>query len=574
MSDVVVSVTESTTAVTVTEQAVAVAVTESPTVVSTSVAGLQGATGATGATGPQGSQGTAGASGVVSVISPITNTGTSSSAIVGINQTLLSLTRSQISDFTSGTVAVSGTATYATTSGTAVTISGSITKSQVSDFTSGTVAQATNASTATYATTSGTASYATTSGTSVSISGSITKSQVSDFTSGTVASAIVSGTATYATTSGTAVYATTSGTAVYATSAGTVTGAAYTNASNIFTLGQIVQTGSAANTGLVVKGTTSQTGNLQEWQNTGATVIAQVTSGGSFYANGNLGAGGTAISTARLSVSGAASGIGVIVRANATTPGDIQQWQSSASAVLTSVNSLGAHVFASGSTAVGGAPVYFGTATPALLTSAVQGANEYDGLAFYKTPSVSATTGRAVDVATHYYASTGYTFDFTTSATGQSILDGGTKGITLLAGSSYEVEYQVSLTQAYFGDSRNFTAGYATTTVSGSPVTSFNHILDYGSNTTSAITATTLQSYGFAVSNTLVVSASIATGSRYTFYRAKGIVRVTGTGSVKFYPTLTPSATVPNNSIATNSGTYFKITPIGNGTVTQVGAFA
>jgi hypothetical protein len=525
MSDVVVSVTESTTAVTVTEQAIAVAVTESPTVVSTSVAGLQGATGATGATGPQGSQGTAGASGVISVSSPITNSGSASSAIVGIDQTLLSLTRSQISDFTSGTVAVSGTATYATTSGTAVTISGSITKSQVSDFTSGTVAQATNASTATYATTSGTASYGTT-----------------------------------------------SGTAVYATSAGTVTGAAYINASNTFTLGQIVQTGSAANTGLVVKGTTSQTGNLQEWQNTGATVIASVTAGGSFYSLANIGAGGTAISTARLSVTGAASSIGVIIRAGATS-GDIQQWQSSASAVLTSVNSLGGHVFASGSTAVGGAPVYFGTATPALLTSAVQGANEYDGLAFYKTPSVSATTGRAVDVATHYNLSA-TSFDFTTSATGQSILGGGTIGITLLAGSTYEVEYQVALTQAYFGDSRNFTAGYTTTTISGSPVTNFYHIFDYGTNVTTPSSATSMSSYLFDNTSTLLVSAAIASGSRYSIYRAKGYLRVTGTGSVKFYPKLTPNATVPNNGINMSLGSYFKITPIGNGTVTQVGAFA
>lgn len=123
----------------------------------------------------------------------------------------------------------SGTAVYATTSGTAVSISGSITRSQVSDFASGTVASAAVSGTATYATTSGTATYATTSGTAVSISGSITKSQVSDFTSGTVAYATSAGSATtagsavvaasavyadFANTAGTAVYATTSGTAV------------------------------------------------------------------------------------------------------------------------------------------------------------------------------------------------------------------------------------------------------------------------------------------------------------------------------------------------------------------------
>jgi hypothetical protein len=178
--------------------------------------------------GEVGQAGATGSSGVVSVNAPITNVGTSGSAIIGINQAGLAITKSQVSDFTSGTVASagtaqqagtavyavnSGTAVYATTSGTALTITGSITKSQVSDFTSGTVANATNAGTSVYATNSGTAVYATTSGSALTITGSITKSQVSDFTNGTVAYASTAGTAAYATTAGTATYANLSGTA-------------------------------------------------------------------------------------------------------------------------------------------------------------------------------------------------------------------------------------------------------------------------------------------------------------------------------------------------------------------------
>jgi hypothetical protein len=181
---------------------------------------------------------------------------------VGINQALLSITKSQVSDFTSGTVTSAGTAqqagtalfatnastaVFATTAGTSTTISGTITKSQVSDFTSGTVASAGTAQqsgTAVYAVNAGTAVYATTSGTAVTISGDITKSQVSDFTSGTVttisgsitksqvsdftsgtvtsaSTAQQSGTAVFANTSGTATFATNSGTAVFATNAGT-----------------------------------------------------------------------------------------------------------------------------------------------------------------------------------------------------------------------------------------------------------------------------------------------------------------------------------------------------------------
>jgi hypothetical protein len=94
MSDVVVTVIESTTAVTVSEQNVAVAVTETSVQVSASSAGVQGATGATGATGAQGS------SGVISVTSPITNSGSSSSAVLGINQSLLSISQAQVTNLT------------------------------------------------------------------------------------------------------------------------------------------------------------------------------------------------------------------------------------------------------------------------------------------------------------------------------------------------------------------------------------------------------------------------------------------------------------------------------------------
>jgi hypothetical protein len=181
------------------------------------------------------------ADGVTSITAtaPLTGGTITSTGSIGLDQAALSITKSQVSDFTSGTVTSastaqqagtavyavnSGTAIYATTSGTALTITGSITKSQVSDFTSGTVASATNAGTSVYATNAGTAVYSTTSGTALTITGDITKSQVSDFTSGTVTSASTaqqSGTAVYAVNAGTAVYADTSGTAVFATNAST-----------------------------------------------------------------------------------------------------------------------------------------------------------------------------------------------------------------------------------------------------------------------------------------------------------------------------------------------------------------
>jgi hypothetical protein len=227
-----------------------------------------------------GVQGTPGLSGVVSVVSPITNVGSAGSAIVGINQALLSITKSQVSDFTSGTVTSagtaqqagtavyavnSGTAVFATTAGTSTTISGTITKSQVSDFTSGTVASAStaqqsgtavyavNAGTAVYSTTSGTAVYSANSGTALTISGSITKSQVSDFTSGTVAQADNATTSGFATTSGTAVFATTSGTAT------TISGDITKSQVSDFTSGTVASAGTAQQAGTAVFATNAST---------------------------------------------------------------------------------------------------------------------------------------------------------------------------------------------------------------------------------------------------------------------------------------------------------------------------
>jgi hypothetical protein len=58
--------------------------------------GIQGATGSTGAQGDTGATGAQGPSGVVAVTSPITNSGTSTSATIGIDQTALSITASQV----------------------------------------------------------------------------------------------------------------------------------------------------------------------------------------------------------------------------------------------------------------------------------------------------------------------------------------------------------------------------------------------------------------------------------------------------------------------------------------------
>jgi len=194
--------------------------------------------------GEVGQTGAIGSSGVVSVTSPITNTGTAGSAIVGIDQTLLSLTRSQISDFTSGTV--------------------------------------------------------------TSISGTVTQSQVTSLVTDLANRAVL-------------------------------------NAANTFSVGgHVINTGAVGNKGLVVKGTASQSSNLQEWQDTGGTVLSQITAGGQFVSPQRMTIGLTALSTvAQLVVASPVDRVTMAVRGVASQSANLQEWQNSAGTVLSNITSTG-----------------------------------------------------------------------------------------------------------------------------------------------------------------------------------------------------------------------------------------
>ena len=396
--------------------------------------------------------------------------------------------------------------------------------------------------------------------------------------------------------------------------------------------------------------------------------------GGSIFSGANGGFGSTsALSTARLSVSAAASSIGVIVRGNATTPGNLQEWQDSATNILSNVTGTGVirstlsmqalgmqsvsdgsavmafssnrnlqigattGVYAGGSGVIGitnattaptsnptgggilfvetGALKYRGTSGSAAtivnadgttsggsfaggtltsnltlddgttsispltfqsgtnLTTVTAGAVEYDGTVFYQTSST--TPGRALKNQSYYYASSADYFpDFSASGAVKSMLGGSTTGITLAAGTTYEYEFYTTVRHQYI-TATGVSGTYAiiSTTVSGSPTVSVIHQIDYGSNTVGFTTATTLST--IRNTSSLAFSATISSGSRYNFLRVKGLIRVTGTGTVKVYPGLsTDQVGAQDNVWTVQSGTVFKLTPIGNGTVTTVGAWA
>jgi hypothetical protein len=314
-----------------------------------------------------------GETGVTSLIasSPLTGGTVTSTGTIGLNQSLLSLTRSQISDFSGGTVTSAGTAQQA---GTAVysTVSGTATYSTL-------------AGTAVYGTNSGTAVYSTLSGTAVGLSGSITRSQVSDYATGTVANisgtvaqsqvtSLVSDLANRAVlnaantfTVGGQIVASTSDTVMplvlrrasstatasileFQTSTGTAIASVDASARGNFpavSAGASTDLGyatlsvtptSTATVGAVIRGASGQTANLFSGQRSDTTEVMRIRN------SGQIGIGSLITGTnfaINLDTVGGSANIGAVIRGAASQSANLQQWQNSAGGTVASVDASG-----------------------------------------------------------------------------------------------------------------------------------------------------------------------------------------------------------------------------------------
>ena len=321
------------------------------------------------------------ADGVTNLVfsAPLTGGTVTSTGTVGLDQSALSITKSQVSDFTAGTVAYAsnaGTAVYATTAGAAST--------------AGTATYSVTSGTANYANTSGTAVYATTSGTAVSISGSITPSQVtgtavitsdsrlsdartptahasshasagsdpvtlaqSQVTNLTTDLAAKAGLASNNSFTGSQTLTNGTTVPVIIKQAGTqsVNVTEWQNSSggvdtfiNNFNRLSVrtsvtdaalnVGAPSAATVAQIIRGASGQSADYQQWQtNAGATFMA-VTSGGSLYTTGQIRAGASTSFAQLSSIATSASTIGLGVRGAASQSANLTEWQNSAGSVL------------------------------------------------------------------------------------------------------------------------------------------------------------------------------------------------------------------------------------------------
>ena len=102
----------------------------------------------------------------------------------------------------------------------------------------------------------------------------------------------------------------------------------------------------AGTKGLVVKAAASQVQNLQEWQDSAGATLSRVNSSGSFAIAGNLVVGSTSITGTNQAqiISTNATNKGLVIQGAASQSSNLQEWQDSTSAVQALVSSTGAVV--------------------------------------------------------------------------------------------------------------------------------------------------------------------------------------------------------------------------------------
>jgi hypothetical protein len=123
---------------------------------------------------------------------------------------------------------------------------------------------------------------------------------------------------------------------------GAVTGLAALASANTFTIApQQITIDTATNKGLIVKGAASQTGSLQEWQNSSGTAVTAITADGSYYTNASkFYAPGDYSARINFGSSGAGN-IVLAIRGAAFQTANLQEWQDSAGVVLAKLTAAG-----------------------------------------------------------------------------------------------------------------------------------------------------------------------------------------------------------------------------------------
>jgi len=298
--------------------------------------------------------------GSVAVTAPIVNTGTPTAPVIGISQSGLTITESQVTNLVSD---LAGKATLA--SANTFTVGGHI----ISNASAGVVALSVkgaasqtenvqvwqNSGASTLARVSANGSIATAANLAVGLTAITNANQFQvTATSATQTGAVIRGAASQTAdflqiqnSSGTS-YLTVNniGSLLFGTGSGS-----FLSGSS----GRInVQLSDATAIGVSVRGAASQSANLQEWQNSGSTVIASITNGGALATTSYV--QNVAANTPYIDFTTAnkmivqtrnAAYVGLTIRGSTSQSVNLEEWQDSAGTVLASISSAGASNFAS-----------------------------------------------------------------------------------------------------------------------------------------------------------------------------------------------------------------------------------
>jgi hypothetical protein len=121
-------------------------------------------------------------------------------------------------------------------------------------------------------------------------------------------------------------------------------GGVNTTAENVYTYRVTPNTGTPTVPVMVVRLRPSQTANIQEWQDSSSNILARVDYLGNIIAPARVyvGVGATAITSTKLPVViDNTTFVGVVIRGSASQTGNLQEWQNSAGTILTRVSSNG-----------------------------------------------------------------------------------------------------------------------------------------------------------------------------------------------------------------------------------------
>jgi hypothetical protein len=273
----------------------------------------------------------------------------------------------------------------------------------------------------------------------------------------------------------------------------------------------------------------SSAGNVSAATNitAGATVSgANVTATGSISAAGNV-AGGNVIATTAISTTGTVFGT--------TVQGYLRPTSGSASQ----------------------APVQFAAGSNTSPPAA--GAWEYDGQTFYANPTANQ---RAV-VPVDHFVILNNAYTGTDSASAQQVFDTPTNGaVTLAANTTYFFEGLYYITRAAGTTSHTLSTLFAL----GGTLTSITYIAETTSTAGNTLSGVN-RIYATAATATVVTAASTDADENITVH-LRGVVRTNTSGT--FTPQIQYSS-APGGAPTVLANSFFRLTPVGSGSVTSVG---